>query len=224
MPHPNYETLRDIESTNTNNCRPSTQLVFWGPGARKPVRSRLVTVCMFDDSINLSTCLKGCNYLVRLISKLNRTPVFRAPNRLVSLNLQASTVYCINNTISRLNNKETPIRLPKSLLTLNILATLAPSAPSGSFRALYFSNNCYSQMTRQAKHKESTIDLLHLWCIIVRFTYLPKSIANYDCGNYPCEDDFRRLETKSIRIYNTSVIVTRIYACTKFSTRYIVKK
>ena len=116
-------------------------------------------------------CLSNSNYLVKVVSRCNRTPRFKVHNKLVYLDLSMSDVYCINSIVYKLNRTNKPIRLPSSVLVLNITSSCVFRPPNGFFVCMLASKRNYS---KSVKFRESLIRISHFNVCV----YFPKSIRH----------------------------------------------
>ena len=156
----------------------TNQFLFWDK--IKPCKAtQLMTQVVVNTSYINESCFSRCQYIVQMSIKASTIHSLGLPNRLKTLRLRLTSVYCLNSVSHIRNVKKLGINLPKKLISLNVIETEVCRLPSGFFISVYGGSR---HSIRLSKLRESNVSLLCIGKILFsKYTYIPKSLR----GGYP---------------------------------------
>ena len=156
----------------------------------------IVTYTSFQCSIVVNSYLQKTKYVIEYVSDRNPVANIKVPSRVVVISIESCCVFCINNNIQRENKKRPFVRLPKTVLSINVRDTALHRSPFGFFVFEWVGGNDFFIHSRA---RESLIDLCELGYPTMKQTYMPKSIRELDVPYYPSLID----KCIDLAVYNT---------------------
>ena len=198
------ESFRSILVEKSVN---SLRYIVWNKNATLPLPMSVISDISFTYARLPFHYFSRSVYIIKMqsvYSKLRR----RIPNRVITLDLSESYVYCINNNWYVLNKTNVPTILPKTVLFLDLSWTYVQRIPIGFFISLQGSCHNYAI---QPKNRESIIRNVGWSRTMINFRYVCKSIRIFTCFQYPRNSAFRRSCILYTGVYNTRYKVIKTY-------------
>ena len=153
-------------------------------------------------------CLSRSNYIINLSSMHNPSISFHVPNRVVNISLRWSNIYCTNKSIHhRLNTRKRPLRLPKSILIVDLLLSRVYEPPIGFFICVILDSD---GDTKQIKTRESALRVTHVTSIYMKYSYVSKSVKFLSGFGHPSPRVLRVRNKLDLGIYNTRNYIRRL--------------
>ena len=193
------------------------QFIIWSSPSPPVMASPILVGARFNYTSSLRRYFIGCNYLIRMTSIQNDICRFKVPNRVLHVCLLLSNIQCANSNSYKCNLKRPGLRLPKTILTLDLTWSKIFRPPTGLFILIYITS--YKSMLLRTR--ESILCITHDYCPAIKFTYLPKSTNNLYGLGFPRNKILS--ETNGCNLYNTRYKITKKSITDKFGCYTLYK-
>ena len=154
---------------------PSTLVMTWRDAQLVVNATPLITKAVYLNAYIKRSCLSDSMYIIRLDLRYCVIYHARVPSRVRSFNVEMTCITNINTFFYRLNVKrKDSIRIPKTILDLNISQTEIRKSPSGYFIALAVGSGF---TIRCPKPRESIILFTSYRSSLFKWRFAPKTVS-----------------------------------------------